>query len=286
MSEARDEATEGGKVGQPVAIKVGTDLTKLDDIGEPTSGEPSTKRLKASSGENDKPTVSSKEHIQQALAHARSKVSLLVNKNQLGNPMLRHVRHVRKEVNNGITADFICGPTTCVLYLSLQYHKLHPSYIYARVRTLGQHFRLRVLLVLADIADHSSSMHELSRLSLINNLTLVCTGSEREAARYLETFRSYDNKGAEGIQERVGDDYASRLNAALSSIRGINRTDVSTLAFTFGSVSSLAIASEEDLRKCPGLGERKVARLFTAMHQPFSTNATWTGTRDEPDDDV
>lgn len=225
------------------------------------------------------------EHVRAALAHARSKVALLVNRNQLGNPMLRHVRHVRKEPHGGLTSDFVCGPTTCVLYLSLQYHKLHPAYIYSRVRALGRHFRLRVLLVLADVSDHRACIHELTRLALIAGLTLICAGSEREAARYLETLRSYDSKGADSIQERVANDYPSRLNAALSSIRGVNRTDVSTLAFTFGSVRAIAIASEEELRKCPGLGERKVNRLYAALHQPFRTDVAWSSSGDAEDDD-
>lgn len=210
-----------------------------------------------------------------ALAHARSKVALLINPRQIGNPMLRYIKHVRKEVEQSIMADFVCGPTTCVLYLSLQYHNLHPEYIYERVRKLGRSFKLRVLLVLADVAAHRRPLHELTTMALINGLTLVCAGSEREAARYCETFRSYDSKTAESIQERVSDDYPSKLNAALSSIRGINKTDVSTLAFTFGAFRNLGSTSEEQLRQCPGLGERKVARLHAALHQPFRTDDGW-----------
>lgn len=120
-------------------------------------------------------------------------------------------------------------------------------------------------------------MHELTKLGLIHGLTVIVAGCEREAARYLETFRCYDAKGAEGIQERVGVDYASRLNAALSSIRGVNRTDVATLAFTFGKFRNLALVSQQQIRACPGVGERKVARLYAALHQPFQTDVPWTG---------
>lgn len=105
---------------------------------------------------------------------------------------------------------------------------------------------------------------------------MVVAGSEREAARYLETLRCYDCKGADGIQERVGSDYAARVNAALSSVRGVNRTDVSTLMFTFGNFRNLATVSDNQLRACPGVGERKVARLFAALHQPFRTDLPWT----------
>lgn len=224
--------------------------------------------------------TSSSDPIAIALAHARSKVALLVNPNQLRNPMVRYIRHVRKEPHNGISADFVCGPTTCALYLSLQFHRLHPDYVYKRVRALGTNFKLRILLVLVDVADHRASLHELTKMCLINNMTVVCAGSEREAARYLETLQCYDGKGADTIQERVANDYASKLNAALSSVRGINRTDVNTLAFTFGSFRGIAEAAREELRQCPGIGERKVARLFQALHQPFQ------GDWKEMDEDV
>lgn len=224
------------------------------------------------------------EQVRFSLAHARSKVALLVNRRQLGNPVLRYIRHVRTEVSDGVTADFLCGPTTCVLFLSLQYHLLHPRYIYTRVRDLGRAFRLRLLLVLADVPEHRPPLHELMKLGLVHDVTVVVAGSEREAARYLETFRSYDAKGAEGIQERVASDYSSRLNAALSSIRGVNRTDVSTLAFTFGKFRNLATVSQEEFRACPGVGERKVARLYAALHQPFRTDVPWTGTAENTED--
>lgn len=262
--------------------------------GERRDNEPPVKRLRTEdlteqsghgAGQDRRPMTSA-EHVRQAIAHARSKVVLLVNTNQLANPMLRFVRHVSKESRGGLPADFVCGPTTCVLYLSLQYHKLHPDYIYKRISDLGKQFRLRVLLVLADVADHRTALHELSRLALLQQLTLICAGSEREAARYLETLRSYDGKGAETIQERVSNDYASKLNAALSSIRGINRTDVSTLAFTFGSIRSLALATQEDLRKCPGLGERKVHRLYSALNQPFRKDEQWSELVNADEDDA
>jgi len=42
-----------------------------------------------------------------------------------------------------------------------------------------------------------------------------------------------------------------------------------TLHATFGSLSSIMTASREQLSHCPGLGERKVARLLEAFDEPF-----------------
>jgi DNA excision repair protein ERCC-1 len=214
-------------------------------------------------------------HVRAALAHARARTTLLAAPRQRDNPMLRHIRHVRVAFDSDIIPDFVCGPTTAVLYLSLQYHNLHPKYIYERVREIGRAYRLRILLVLVDVDDHRRPVHELTKLSLLHDLTLICAGSEREAARYCETFRSYDGKTADSIQERVGEDYTSKLTAALCSVRGVNKTDAATLAFTFGALKNLASASEEELRRCPGMGERKVARLYAALNQPFRTEESW-----------
>lgn len=51
----------------------------------------------------------------------------------------------------------------------------------------------------------------------------------QEAARYIETYKQYESKPADAIQGRTEPDYLSRLTAALTTVRGINRTDVLTL---------------------------------------------------------
>ncbi|CAI0391943.1 unnamed protein product [Linum tenue] len=60
-----------------------------------------------------------------------------------------------------------------------------------------------------------------------------------------------------------------QLQHALTSVRHVNKTDVVTLGSTFGSLSSVMDASMEDLARCPGIGERKVKRLYDTFHEPF-----------------
>ena len=55
-----------------------------------------------------------------------------------------------------------------------------------------------------------------------------------EAARYLETYKSFEHKAPDGIKERIQNDYMSHLNACLTSVKGVNKTDVYTLATNFG----------------------------------------------------
>lgn len=215
----------------------------------------------------------SKKHIDEALAHARSKIVLLINKNQSCNPMLKYITQVRKEYHSGITQyDFLCTSTTPILYLSLQYHKLHPNYIYQRLEKKIP----KILLILTDISDHRECMQQLHKLSLLKGFTIICAYNEREAGRWLETFTSFGYKGTESIQTRIGNDYKSKItNCLAGSIRGINKTDVTTLLFTFGSFKNIALIGKHGLRGCPGMGETKVNRLYQALHQPFCSDVEW-----------
>ena len=50
-----------------------------------------------------------------------------------------------------LTSDYVLGATTCCLFLSLRYHRLHPEYIYNRIQKLGKEYSLRILLIMVDI---------------------------------------------------------------------------------------------------------------------------------------
>lgn len=231
------------------------------------------------------PPANPRQHISAALAHARAKTVMLASEVQRKNPMLRFVQAIRVEYSSDIPADFVCGATTGVLFLSLQFHRQGKGYVYDRVRGIGKEYRLRVLLVIDDVEDGKADMAELTRLALAAGMTMICCGSLREAARYCETLRSYDEKTADGIQERVGTTHGAQLHAALTAVRGVNKNDVATLAFTFGSAAEVARASKEELRACPGMGETKVGRLYAAMNMPFKSADPWDDGKIDEDGD-
>lgn len=76
----------------------------------------------------------------------------------------------------------------------------------------------------------------------------------QECARYLETLKAFESKGAANIQGRTEEDYLSRLNGALTAVRGISRTNVLTLGRQFGTAAGI-------LQVCP------------APPPPFSSDA-------------
>ncbi|KAF9995481.1 ssDNA endonuclease and repair protein rad10 [Entomortierella chlamydospora] len=201
----------------------------------------------------------------------KSKSTVVVKPSQRGNPMLQFIRNVPYEYGD-IVPDFIVGLTSCILFLSIRYHRLHPEYIFSRIAALGKTFVLRILLVLVDVDTHQQAIRELTRVAILNDLTIVCAWSNEEAARYIETYKAYENKAPDAIKERVDNDYLSKLTDCLTQIQSINKTDVVTLSSTFGSFRNIMNASVDELGILPGFGERKVRRLLEAFDQPFAVD--------------
>ncbi|KAJ3039717.1 ssDNA endonuclease and repair protein rad10 [Rhizophlyctis rosea] len=206
-----------------------------------------------------------------SLQRSRSSNSVVVNKCQEGNTVLSHIRNVPWEYGD-IIPDYQVGQTSCALFLSLKYHRIHPEYIHTRIKQLGHNYLIRVLLCLVDITDHQQSLRDLTRVCLYNNLTLVLSWSPEEAGRYLETFKAYEHKPPDLIKERIEGDYLSKLTDSLTQIKSVNKTDVVTLASTFGSLQNIIHATPDDLSTCPGFGQQKIRRLYEAFNQPFVLN--------------
>ncbi|CAM9466180.1 unnamed protein product [Scytosiphon promiscuus] len=183
--------------------------------------------------------------------------------------MLRHLRNVGYQITPGLVADFVLGPKACAVFISLRYHLLYPHYLIQRIKELSRHFTLRVLLCHVDVDDSETPLLEMNKMAVLNDFTLVLAWSLQEAARYLETYKAYEQKSAESIQEKVDDDYLGKLQDCFGVIRSVNKSDVLTLASNFGSIKAVCDASAEDLAQCPGLGDKKVARIHEALHQPL-----------------
>ncbi|EXB56542.1 DNA excision repair protein ERCC-1 [Morus notabilis] len=194
--------------------------------------------------------------------------AILVSHRQKGNPLLKHIRNVRWAFAD-VVCDYLLGQGSCALYLSLRYHLLHPDYLYYRIRELQKNFKLSVVLCHVDVEDVVKPLLEVTKTALLHDCTLLCGWSLEECGRYLETIKVYENKPADIIQGQMDTDYLSRLTHALTTVRHVNKTDVVTLGNAFGSLSHIMDASMEDLARCPGIGERKVKRLYDSFHEPF-----------------
>ncbi|KAJ3125059.1 ssDNA endonuclease and repair protein rad10 [Nowakowskiella sp. JEL0407] len=202
-------------------------------------------------------------------ARQLSSNKILINPCQKGNKLLEHIRNVRCEFSD-IVPDFEVGFTSCILYLSLKYHRLHPEYIFTRMNQLANRYVLRVILILADIDNPQHAIREITRPSIYNNFAVVIAWNIEEAGKYIETFKAFENKPPDMIKERVDSSYLSKANDFLTQVKSVNKTDVLTLLSNFGSIQSIMNASADEIAMCPGLGQQKVRRLQEAFDQPFA----------------
>lgn len=204
----------------------------------------------------------------QALNQVKTVSAILVSPRQKGNPVLNNIKSVGWEYSD-IPADFVLGTTTCALFLSLKYHRLHPEYVYGRIKALGGRYNLRILLTMVDIENHEAPLKELSKTSLINNVTLVLAWSSQEAGRYLELYKNFENAPATNIKGIQSTTYSDQLVDFVTVPRGINKTDAVSLVAAFGSIRTAMNAAPEEIAMIGGWGTKKIQRWCQTVREPF-----------------
>lgn len=223
-------------------------------------------RPSAASSSSDKPKV--QQPKPQALPSRSGPSSIIVSTRQKGNPSLSYIRNIPWEYGD-IAADYVLGATTCALFLSLKYHRLHPEYVYSRIRSLGHKFNLRVLLTMVDIPNHEESLKELSKTSLVHNLTLILCWSAPEAGRYLELYKSYEHASPTSIRAHQATSYSDKLVDFVTVPRSVNKTDAVSLVSAFGTIRAAVNARPEEIGEIAGWGEKKVQRWYGTVREPF-----------------
>jgi DNA excision repair protein ERCC-1 len=196
-----------------------------------------------------------------------------VSTRQKGNPILNHIKLLPWEYAD-IPADYVIGTTACALFLSLKYHRLHPEYIYSRIRLLAGKYNLRIVLVMVDIPNHEDALKELSKTSIINNLTLMLCWSAPEAAHYLELFKSSEHAQPTAIRTQQAQSYKESLVEFVTAPRSINKSDAASLISTFGSLQNAVNAQPEQISSVPGWGEKKVQQWCNAVREDFRVETT------------
>ncbi|XP_031844756.1 DNA excision repair protein Ercc1 [Nomia melanderi] len=194
--------------------------------------------------------------------------TLLVNTKQKGNPLLKFITNVPWEFSE-IVPDYVMGKTTCALFLSIRYHQLNPDYIHGRLKSLGNMYSLRVLLVQVDVPDPHHALKHLTRMCILADLTLMLAWNAEDAGKMIETYKIYENKPPDAIMERSDTAPYQKLVNALTTIRSVNKTDATTLLSTFGTLNELIKTKPNTLALCPGIGLQKAQRIHNTLHEPF-----------------
>lgn len=194
---------------------------------------------------------------------------LLVHERQRNNPLMKHIMNVKYKITRDIIPDFVISTDICIYFVSLRYHSSKPQYILNRLSSIPNCYKLRVLLVFVDTDQYNGPLQDLNILCIKKNMTLVLAWSNFECARYIETYKAYEHKTSENIQEKSKTDYSSQLNECLTTIRHISSTNVKNLSKSLGSLSNIFRSSIDQLSRVPGLGEKKSKRLYQVFNSPF-----------------
>ncbi|OAX80063.1 hypothetical protein ACJ72_05612 [Emergomyces africanus] len=243
-----------------------------DDFGEVPefeallgSSKPDTNRSQASAPASLEQTPRVQQPKPQVLPNRSGPSAILVSARQRGNPILTHVRHVPWNMQ--------IFPRTMSWGVQ-PYYRLHPEYIYARIKGLAGKYNLRILLTLIDIPNHEDSLRELSKTSLVNNLTLILCWSAAEAGHYLELFKSCEHAQPTAIRTQQSQSYNESLVEFITAPRSINKSDAASLISTFGSLQAAINAQPEQISAVPGWGERKVQQWHDAVRDDFQIRRT------------
>ncbi|WFD36445.1 ssDNA endonuclease and repair protein rad10 [Malassezia cuniculi] len=102
-----------------------------------------------------------------------------------------------------------------------------------------------------------------------NRYVILVAWDIDELAFYLESYKENEGKEPEALLPRIPEDYKSQATAVLTSVRFINKNDVTMLTSHVGSIADIADTEEESLALLPGMGGRKVRQLRNAFHQSF-----------------
>ncbi|KAF6824686.1 DNA excision repair protein ercc-1 [Colletotrichum plurivorum] len=230
--------------------------------------QPKPQRLDKAPPSNPPNTDKIVQPTPQALPQRGSGSAILVSPRQRGNPVLASLKSIPWEYSD-IMADYGLGLTTCALFLSLKYHRLHPEYIYTRMRNLQGKYNLRILLAMVDIPNHEEPLRELSKTSLVNNVTIILCWSAEEAARYLELYKSYEHANFNAIRGQQASTYAEKLVEFVTIPRSVNKSDAVALVSNFGSLKNAVNADPEQVAIIAGWGAIKVNKWVSAVEEPF-----------------
>ncbi|XP_067937942.1 DNA excision repair protein ERCC-1-like [Watersipora subatra] len=256
---------------QEKTISKAASKNKLDsNVTVSSSSSAAEQLLVSSSTDDDKQSDPAAPPAPVAASSSNSPYKILVNTKQKGNPILKMIRNVPWEFS-AIIPDYELGKCSCALYLSVRYHNRFPNYIHTRLKELGKSYELRILLVQVDTRqqDISHELNQLSKICILADCTMILAFSHEEAGRYLEVYKAYESKPPTDIMVKSKTDFLSQATEFLTAIKGVNKTDVTTLLSKFKTIKAIIDADVDSLSLCPGIGPVKARRLQQAFTSPF-----------------
>ena len=128
----------------------------------------------------------------ETVINKRKPTMVNVSKSQKGNPVLDLLtsknipwQYVSSTATTKILYDYsVRNNKRMILFLSLKYHKLHPEYIFKKMKPLQQ--QNCILLILVDIEQHEQILKDLNRICLYNGFTILMGWNYEQCGKYVQ----------------------------------------------------------------------------------------------------
>lgn len=192
-----------------------------------------------------------------------------VHPRQKGNKLLERLKVTHEYGPSTQSADFVISSSICALFLQMKYHRLHPEYIFGRVKDVGDAYKLKILLIYLDIDAPEAHLADLSRLCFSTQWTMVVANSYAACARYIEDYKKLENVLPKSIMGKDKKGYSEQAKEFVASVRSINKENSTALLATMGSIAAAVEADEEKLIAIPGWGEMRARKWVQAVNEPF-----------------
>ncbi|RPA86059.1 Rad10-domain-containing protein [Ascobolus immersus RN42] len=238
-------------------------VAEAERASKPAPPKPTTQPQPPRPAQPPQPTKPIEQPKPQPLPKQGSGKTILVNPCQKGNPVLTHIRAVPWEWGD-IVPDYVVGEKACALYLSLKYHRLHPEYIYRRIKDLGSRYDFRALIIYCDVPDDDKYQLELQTFCIKHSppLTVLTSGSYQQSAQWLMMLKQEEHCPISKLENPTGKQKSLKEQAiefVLKAGGGINTTDAINLGKHFGTIEKAVLCEDMDeFLKIPGWGPRKV----------------------------
>lgn len=281
--------TKQSKSEETHSTRANIQISNSNEVQRNNNGLNTTIKTNASSNPPNTTRINTK--INARGSNVQTYSSVQVSQSQKGNPLLTNslMKSIPWSYNGSILSDYYINPTLQILFLSLKYHKLHPEYIWQRLKKLNKGSTivdtsndrvLRLLLVVVDIDAHQEILRKLLNFCIKQDLSLVLAWSFEEAGNYIGFCKQYElssSKVKSAIKGTKSLEYQACVVDTLTGIRSVNKTDSVKLLANCGSVKNIVLQScksNEDggLNNIQGLGSRKLLNMRSVFLEPFIYN--------------
>lgn len=195
-----------------------------------------------------------------------------VNPNQKGNGLLKSLDKIHAIFDENISpAHYVLSDSCCALFISLNYHIIHPNYIGEIVDKVRKSYRLKLLLVLIDHTTFEKHLQNLTMLAIRTDFTLLVGWSFDDMARHITNYRLSAGKPADMIKGLEGGNLQAyeSLTRALTQVKSVDRLVAANLLANFGTFENLVKADVDGLKMCDNISDTKAERLKQFFDKPF-----------------